>query len=143
MSHETRCIFSEGSVILPEGYKEQTVNILISPTGNAVNISRDDKPADETFDDYVARQKQLLQRALKDWQLLEEKPSVLGEDGIHGHLISSRYRPNKKQQVYQIQAVYPFSDTQTLIFTMSSPNAFNDEQWAWMNTLLLSFQPRG
>ncbi len=66
MSHETRCIFSEGSVILPEGYKEQTVNILISPTGNAVNISRDDKPTDETFDDYVARQKQLLQRALKD-----------------------------------------------------------------------------
>ena len=143
MITESRCVFSEGSVTLPDGYKEQTVNILISPTGNAVNISRDDKPADETFDDYVARQKQLLQRSLKDWQLLEEKPSVLGLDGIHGYLISSRYRPNKKQQVYQIQAVYPLSDTQTLIFTMSSPNAFNDKQWAWMNTLLLSFQPRG
>ncbi|EUD06688.1 DUF1795 domain-containing protein [Providencia alcalifaciens] len=92
-----RCLFTEGSISLPEGYKEQTVNILISPTGNAVNISRDDKPADETFDDYVVCQKPLLQRSQKDWQLLEEKPSVLGRDGIHGYLISSRYRPNKKQ----------------------------------------------
>ncbi|HEM8303702.1 TPA: DcrB-related protein, partial [Providencia stuartii] len=48
MITESRCVFSEGSVTLPDGYKEQTVNILISPTGNAVNISRDDKPADET-----------------------------------------------------------------------------------------------
>lgn len=54
---------------------------------------------------------------------------MLGQDLIQGYLISSRYRPNKKQQVYQIQAVYPLTDTQVLIFTMSSPHAFNDTQW--------------
>ncbi|HGM9886702.1 TPA: hypothetical protein ACKRET_000653 [Proteus mirabilis] len=42
-----------------------------------------------------------------------------------------------------MQAVYPLTDTQVLIFTMSSPHAFNDTQWTWMNTLLSSFQPRG
>ncbi|MBI6263330.1 MAG: DUF1795 domain-containing protein [Proteus mirabilis] len=143
MNNESRCVFSEGSVLLPDGYKEQTINILISPTGHAVNISRDDKAKDLSFEEYILNQKALLQRSLKEWQLLEEKPSILGQDLIQGYLISSRYRPNKKQQVYQIQAVYPLTDTQVLIFTMSSPHAFNDTQWTWMNTLLSSFQPRG
>ncbi|HGM9886701.1 TPA: DcrB-related protein [Proteus mirabilis] len=78
MNNESRCVFSEGSVLLPDGYKEQTINILISPTGHAVNISRDDKAKDLSFEEYILNQKALLQRSLKEWQLLEEKPSMLG-----------------------------------------------------------------
>ncbi|MGR6439144.1 DcrB-related protein [Proteus mirabilis] len=74
MNNESRCVFSEGSVLLPDGYKEQTINILISPTGHAVNISRDDKAKDLSFEEYILNQKALLQRSLKEWQLLEENP---------------------------------------------------------------------
>lgn len=41
MNNESRCIFSEGSVLLPDGYKEQTINILISPTGHVRSISHE------------------------------------------------------------------------------------------------------
>ncbi len=41
MDNQARCRFTEGSILLPEGYQEQTVNILIAPEAPALNISRD------------------------------------------------------------------------------------------------------
>ncbi|MDX7986531.1 DUF1795 domain-containing protein, partial [Xenorhabdus sp. 12] len=104
METRSRCLFSEGSITLPEGYQEQTVNIIIAPNVPALNISRDQLNDGEDLAGYLTRQKALLKNGLKDWQLLEEHPAILGDNLLQGSLLLSRYRPKKGQQVYQYQA---------------------------------------
>ena len=42
MSALSRCAFSEGSVALPEGYADRTVNVLLAGDDvSSINISRD------------------------------------------------------------------------------------------------------
>lgn len=43
MSALSRCAFSEGSVALPEGYADRTVNVLLAgdDVSPSINISRD------------------------------------------------------------------------------------------------------
>ncbi|PHM42254.1 DcrB-related protein [Xenorhabdus szentirmaii] len=140
METRPRCLFSEGSITLPEGYQEQTVNIIIAPNVPALNISRDQINDGEDLAGYLTRQKTLLKNGLKDWQLLEEHPATLGDNLLQGHLLLSRYRPKKGQQVYQCQAVFLRDEKKVLIFTLSSQQAFTDSQRQWLDDCLKSFQ---
>ncbi|MBD2794408.1 DUF1795 domain-containing protein [Xenorhabdus sp. 42] len=140
METRPRCLFSEGSITLPEGYQEQTVNIIIAPNVPALNISRDQINDGEDLAGYLTRQKTLLKNGLKDWQLLEEHPATLGDNLLQGSLLLSRYRPKKGQQVYQCQAVFLRDEKKVLIFTLSSQQAFTDSQRQWLDDCLTSFQ---
>ncbi|WP_426576276.1 DcrB-related protein [Xenorhabdus stockiae] len=140
MDTRPRCQFTEGSITLPEGYQEQTVNIIIAPNVPALNISRDQLNEGEDLAGYIIRQKTLLKNGLRDWQLLEEQPAILGDNLLQGHLLLSRYRPKKGQQVYQCQAVFLRDEKKVLIFTMSSQQAFTESQRQWLNDCLASFQ---
>ncbi|MCP9266882.1 DUF1795 domain-containing protein [Xenorhabdus sp. XENO-1] len=135
-----RCQFTEGSITLPEGYQEQTVNIIIAPNVPALNISRDQLNEGEDLSGYIIRQKTLLKNGLRDWQLLEEKETVLGNNLLQGSLLLSRYRPKKGQQVYQNQAVFLRDEKKVLIFTLSSQQAFTESQRQWLDDCLASFQ---
>ncbi|MBC8947162.1 DUF1795 domain-containing protein [Xenorhabdus nematophila] len=140
METRSRCQFTEGSITLPEGYQEQTVNIIIAPNVPALNISRDQLNEGEDLADYIIRQKTLLKNGLRDWQFLEEQPTILGDNLLQGHLLLSRYRPKKGQQVYQCQAVFLRDEKKVLIFTLSSQQAFTESQRQWLDDCLKSFQ---
>ncbi|WFQ79754.1 DUF1795 domain-containing protein [Xenorhabdus sp. SF857] len=140
MDTRPRCQFTEGSITLPEGYQEQTVNIIIAPNVPALNISRDQLNEGEDLSGYIIRQKTLLKNGLRDWQLLEEQETVLGDNLLHGCLLLSRYRPKKGQQVYQYQAVFLRDEKKVLIFTLSSQQAFTESQRQWLDDCLKSFQ---
>ncbi|MBD1229008.1 DcrB-related protein [Xenorhabdus griffiniae] len=140
MDIRPRCQFTEGSITLPDGYQEQTVNIIIAPDAPALNISRDQLHEGEDLTRYLTRQKGLLEKSLRDWQLLEEQDAQLGDNLLQGALLLSRYRPKKGQQVYQYQAVFLRDESKVLIFTMSSPQAFTETQRQWLNDCLNSFQ---
>ncbi|EQB99590.1 DcrB-related protein [Photorhabdus temperata] len=139
MDNRPRCRFTEGSITLPEGYQEQTVNIIIAPDAPALNISRDQLIEGEDLPSYLTRQKGLLKNGLRDWQLLEEQPATLGDNLLQGTALLSRYRPKKGQQVYQYQAVFLLDEKKTLIFTLSSQQAFTDAQRQWLDDCLKSF----
>ncbi|AKH63894.1 DcrB-related protein [Photorhabdus thracensis] len=139
MDNCPRCRFTEGSILLPEGYQEQTVNIIIAPDAPALNISRDQLVEGEDLSSYLTRQKGLLKNGLRDWQLLEEQPATLGDNLLQGTALLSRYRPKKGQQVYQYQAVFLLDEKKTLIFTLSSQQAFTDAQRQWLDDCLNSF----
>ncbi|RAW96682.1 MULTISPECIES: DcrB-related protein [unclassified Photorhabdus] len=102
MDNQARCRFTEGSILLPAGYQEQTVNILIAPDAPALNIARDQLIEGEDLASYLSRQKDLLKNGLRNWQLLAEKPTTLGDNLRQGTALLSRYRPKKGQQVYQL-----------------------------------------
>ncbi|MBD2795493.1 DUF1795 domain-containing protein [Xenorhabdus sp. 18] len=140
METRPRCLFTEGSITLPEGHQEQTVNIIIAPNVPALNISRDQLNEGEDLTGYLIRQKTLLKNGLKDWQLLEEKEAALGDNLLHGHLLLSRYRPKKGQQVYQCQAVFLRDEKKVLIFTLSSQQALTESQRQWLDDCLKSFR---
>ncbi|WP_244590469.1 DcrB-related protein [Xenorhabdus stockiae] len=125
---------------IPEGYQEQTVNIIIAHNVPALNISRDQLNEGEDLAGYITRQKTLLKNGLRDWQLLEEQPAILGDNLLQGHLLLSRYRPKKGQQVYQCQAVFLRDEKKVLIFTLSSQQAFTESQRQWLDDCLKSFQ---
>ncbi|ERT13186.1 DcrB-related protein [Photorhabdus temperata] len=91
MDNLPRCRFTEGSITLPEGYQEQTVNIIIAPDAPALNISRDQLIEGEDLPSYLTRQKGLLKNGLRDWQLLEEQPATLGGNLLQGTALLSRY----------------------------------------------------
>ncbi|WP_350307899.1 DcrB-related protein, partial [Photorhabdus viridis] len=74
----------------------------------------------------LTRQKGLLKNGLRDWQLLAEQPATLGDNLRQGTALLSCYRPKKGQQVYQYQAVFLLDEKKTLIFTLSSQQAFTD-----------------
>uniref|UniRef100_UPI0036DB79B3 DcrB-related protein n=1 Tax=Photorhabdus sp. RM322S TaxID=3342825 RepID=UPI0036DB79B3 len=140
MDNQARCQFTEGSILLPAGYQEQTVNILIVPDAPALNISRDQLVEGEDLASYLTRQKGLLKNGLRDWQLLAEQPTTLGDSLRQGTALFSRYRPKKGQQVYQYQAVFLLDEKKALIFTLSSQQAFTEAQRQWLDDCLKSFQ---
>ncbi|PHM60482.1 cytoplasmic protein [Xenorhabdus stockiae] len=105
-----------------------------------MNISRDQLNEGEDLAGYITRQKTLLKNGLRDWQLLEEQPAILGDNLLQGHLLLSRYRPKKGQQVYQCQAVFLRDEKKVLIFTLSSQQAFTESQRQWLDDCLKSFQ---
>ncbi|WP_416777737.1 DcrB-related protein [Xenorhabdus budapestensis] len=97
---------------------------IIAPNVLALNISRNQLNEGEGLAGYLIRQRTLLKNGLKDRQLLEEQPAILGDNLLQGHLLLSRYRPKKGQQVYQCQAVFLRDEKKVLIFTLSSQQAF-------------------
>lgn len=83
------CRFNDGSVILPEGYQDRTVNVFISaqPAAAGVNISRDILADGETAAAYIDRQLLLLDQQLTDWKLQERQPVCWA---INCYLVSVR-----------------------------------------------------
>lgn len=134
-----RCIFTEGSICLPAGYREQTVNILIAPSAPSLNISRDQLRPDEDFAAYMVRQREVLQKGLRKYQALDEQPAVLGDDLFHGITLLSRYEPQKSQTLYQRQAVFPISSV-VLIFTLAASQALTEQDEVFFVDCLRSYQ---
>ncbi|WP_058913863.1 DUF1795 domain-containing protein [Entomohabitans teleogrylli] len=136
----SRCVFSEGSITLPAGYREQTVNILVAENGPSMNISRDRLRPDEDFESYLERQRQVLQKGLRKFQALDEQPAVLGDGLINGLTLLSCYQPQKGQTLYQRQAVFPVSPSVVLIFTLVSNHPLSEQDEAFFVGCLSSYQ---
>lgn len=136
----TRCSFTEGSITLPDGYREQTVNILVTENGPSLNISRDIFRPDENFEAYLARQRDVLQKGLRKYQALDEQPAELGNGLFQGITLLSRYAPQKGQTQYQRQAVFPLSASTVLIFTLASATPLTEADETFFSGCLSSYQ---
>ncbi|MGE9506077.1 DcrB-related protein, partial [Erwinia amylovora] len=91
----SRCTFTEGSVTLPEGYSDRTVNLLLAPDDAypSLNISRDTLQPGETVAGYITRQLDTLSASLKGW-VLKARASVTLPEGYSDRTVNLLLAPD-------------------------------------------------
>lgn len=138
----SRCAFSEGSVSLPDGYSDRTVNVLLpgDDFSPSLNISRDALQPDEALADYITRQLDELSQGLKGWVLKKREPASLGKDPLQGECVHASYLRDGKR-VWQRQAVFALQEGHVLVFTLANTRKLLPQDDALLQQVLDSYQP--
>ncbi|MBH3071144.1 DUF1795 domain-containing protein, partial [Serratia marcescens] len=99
MTDFSRCGFTEGSVALPEGYVDRTVNVLLpgDDVSPSINISRDALQPAEHLEGYVTRQLDVLAQGLKGWAFKSREPATLGDGLTAGEWVRASYLRDGKR----------------------------------------------
>lgn len=137
----SRCTFTEGSVMLPEGYSDRTVNVLLAgdAASPSLNISRDALQPDESLAEYITRQLDTLSHSLKGWVLKGREPAVLGKDVQPGECVHASYLRDGKR-IWQRQAVFTLLDGHVLVFTLAHTRKLTPQDDVLLQQVLASYQ---
>lgn len=136
----------EGSIVLPEGVQDRTVNMFV--VGNSVpaplniTVGRDNMLAGEDLNAYISRQIKLITSKLRGYTLLGKKAAALSTRQTLAGIQVDAYYMNDGRPVYQRQAAFEIQPGRILVFSTTSQVDFSpvqDENWL---QLLSSFQPR-
>lgn len=121
MTDFSRCGFTEGSVALPEGYVDRTVNVLLpgDDVSPSINISRDALQPGENLESYVTRQLDALAQGLKGWAFKSREPATLGDGLAAGEWVRASYLRDGKR-IWQNQAVFASAEGRVLVFTLAT-----------------------
>ncbi|HEI3539040.1 TPA: DUF1795 domain-containing protein [Escherichia coli] len=141
MSESERCVFSEGSVSLPAGYNERTVNVLVAGDeySPSLTISRDNARHGELLPDYIARQLAVLSGNLKGWVLNRREPVSLGNGQWAGERVDASYLRDG-QRIWQQQAVFMLQDSRILVFTLTHNRKLSQQDTTLLRQVLDSYQ---
>jgi hypothetical protein len=137
----------EGSLTVPDGLVDRSVNMLMSPDGRnlSVVVTRDHLQSGETVDGFIKRQLADLSRRVNKFEEIGRAPAILGADPstqIKGVQISTRFKQSG-QLTHQLQAVFELVNrNHLLIFTCSSLAPHNDAEKSVWQQLLTSFARR-
>lgn len=140
--NNTICRFSEGTVSLPSGYCERTLNLLndakaIRPT---ITISRDNLGIHNSIEEYIDSQFTILKASMKDWIQEPYKIVVLGENITSGILINYNFLGPKDGRSYQQQAIFTLNMEDLLIFSVSKTSVLTPEDNQCFTETLKSFK---
>ncbi|AWO79195.1 MULTISPECIES: DcrB-related protein [Serratia] len=141
MSALSRCAFSEGSVALPEGYADRTVNVLLAgdDVSPSVNISRDALQPAENLEGYVTRQLDALAQGLKGWAFKSREPASLGDGLAAGEWVRASYLRDGKR-IWQNQAVFALAEGRVLVFTLAMARKLTPQDDALLQQVLSSYR---
>ncbi|QHM73869.1 DcrB-related protein [Mixta intestinalis] len=142
MSNTTsRCLFTEGSLAIPEGYIDQTVNVFRPMNGakTAYSIARDRLPAGVTLADHISNQLAMLEKHMPGNQITERSSVWLGDRVIEGEQIVIEMQ-REGQHITQHQAIF-LLDATLLVFTQTKNGPLAEEDNAQFTALLASFKP--
>ncbi|BEO64150.1 hypothetical protein SMQE30_45730 [Serratia marcescens] len=141
MLDHSRCFFTEGSIALPEGYRDQSINVLLADDELApsLNISRDVIPSDETLSDYLSRQLDALASNIQGWVLKAREPAVLGKSAVAGECILTSYLLDGVR-VWQYQAVFVLASGQILVFTLAMARELTQQDDTLLQQVLSSYR---
>lgn len=141
MPDDSRCTFTEGSVTLPEGYSDRTVNVLLAgdDASPSLNISRDTLRPGEAAADYITRQLETLSGSLKGWVLKGREAAVLGGERLPGECVSASYLRDG-QRIWQRQAVFTPGEGRVLVFTLAQPRRLSPQDEALLQRVLASYR---
>lgn len=134
------CRFNQGTVTLPEGYLDRTVNVFIpeQPGAPTFNISRDCLNDEETAEAYIDHQLLMLNQQLTGWKLHQREAAWLGDQQLAGECVHTSYLYDGRR-ICQQQAIFAVDQTQLLMFTLTKSNALNAADTQLLNRLLSSF----
>lgn len=141
MSALSRCAFSEGSVALPEGYADRTVNVLLAgdDVSPSINISRDALQPAENLEGYVTRQLDALAQGLKGWAFKSREPATLGDGLTTGEWVRASYLRDGKR-IWQNQAVFALAEGRVLVFTLAMARKLTPQDDALLLQVLSSYR---
>ena len=136
----------EGSIALPQGFQDRTVNMFVLgasiPAPLSITISRDNLLPSELLNAYVDRQVKMLASKLRGYTLLGKKAVSLSTIApIDGVQIDAYYM-NEGRPFYQRQAAFLIESGRALIFSTTAQADFSAQQNEDWENLLSSFQPR-
>ncbi|EKT4467745.1 DUF1795 domain-containing protein [Pseudomonas putida] len=136
----------EGSITLPEGFQDRTVNMFILgsniPAPLNITISRDNVLPAEDLDAYIDRQVKLIASKLRGYTVLARKPAQLSSSQPLMGVQIEGYYLNDGRPVYQRQAAFEIAPGRILVFSTTSQKDFSGKQNESWLALLSSFQPR-
>lgn len=136
----------EGSIALPEGFQDRTVNMFILgsniPAPLNITISRDNVLPSEDLDAYIDRQVKLIASKLRGYTVLARKPAQLSSSQPLMGVQIEGYYLNDGRPVYQRQAAFEIAPGRILVFSTTSQKDFSGKQNESWLALLSSFQPR-
>jgi len=136
----------EGSINLPEGFQDRTVNMFILgdsiPAPLNITVSRDNLLPAEDLKAYIARQIKLIAAKLRGYTLLDKKAAHLSASALLAGIQVDAYYLNDGRPVYQRQAAFEIAPGRILVFSTTSQADFSGKQnESWLQ-LLNSFEPR-
>ena len=120
--------FDEGCMSLPDGWKDQTINI-ISSTGGAqagltFTITREEMPWGMQFDEYVDVELGKAGKALNDFTIVDRKPVQIS--GNPAHQVECTWKA-KQGLMHQIITTIN-QRNKAIVVTASSPEKMSDSQ---------------
>lgn len=139
---KTICRFTEGTITLPEGYCERTLNTLADTRSvlPPITISRDKLGDHNNPEEYILSQLAILQKQMKDWQQEAHQPVVLGDNLTTGIMISYDFLRPDNLRLYQKQAVFTLNMEDILIFSVSKASPITAPDIQLFSDTLKSFR---
>ena len=136
----------EGSLALPEGYQDRTVNMFVlgksMPAPLSITVSRDDLLPGEALAPYVERQLKLLASKLRGYRVLGQNAASLSKALPIAGIQVDAYYLSDGRPYYQRQAAFLIAPERALVFSTTSQGQFTAEQTASWQDMLDSFTPR-
>ncbi|WP_315316034.1 DcrB-related protein [Pantoea vagans] len=139
---KTICRFTEGTITLPEGYCERTLNTLADTRSvlPPITISRDKLGDHNNPEEYILSQLAILQKQMKDWQQEAHQPVVLGDNLTTGIMISYDFLRPDNLRLYQKQALFTLNMEDILIFSLSKASPITSTDIQLFSDTLKSFR---
>ncbi|ADO07925.1 MULTISPECIES: DcrB-related protein [Pantoea] len=139
---KTICRFTEGTITLPEGYCERTLNTLADTRSvlPPITISRDKLGDHNNPEEYILSQLAILQKQMKDWQQEAHQPVVLGDNLTTGIMISYDFLRPDNLRLYQKQALFTLNMEDILIFSLSKASPITAADLQLFSDTLKSFR---
>lgn len=139
---KTICRFTEGTITLPEGYCERTLNTLADTRSvlPPITISRDKLGDHNNPEEYILSQLAILQKQMKDWQQEAHQPVVLGDNLTTGIMISYDFLRPDNLRLYQKQALFTLNMEDILIFSLSKARPITSTDMQLFSDTLKSFR---
>jgi len=139
---KTICRFTEGTITLPEGYRERTLNTLADTRSvlPPITISRDKLGDHNNPEEYILSQLAILQKQMKDWQQEAHQPVVLGDNLTTGIMISYDFLRPDNLRLYQKQALFTLNMEDILIFSLSKASPITSTDIQLFSDTLKSFR---
>lgn len=136
------CRFSEGMIMLPEGYCERTLNTLADVRSKQppVTISRDSLGNHNSVEEYIGSQLSILQKQVKEWKQDAFEEAILGEHLATGIMITYNFMRPDNVCMFQKQAIFTLDMENLLIFSLSRIGAITEEDRQRFNDILNSFR---
>ena len=136
----------EGSLAIPEGFKDRTVNVFVlgdsAPATLSITVSRDDFLPAETMDTYIDRQMKLIAAKLRGYTILGKRSAQLSQSTPFLGVQVDAYYIVENRPLYQRQAAFELGEGRVLVFSTTSQSNFTKQQDENWKALLSSFQPR-
>jgi len=136
----------EGSINLPEGFQDRTVNMFILgnsiPAPLNITVSRDNLLPGEDLKAYIERQVKLIAGQLRGYTVLGKTPAQLSSSQPLAGVQVDGYYLKDGRPIYQRQAAFEVSPGRILVFSTTSQADFSGKQNDNWFELLNSFEPR-